>query len=171
MHVQEAEMHGSLHSAASGFEASAFCGWIYVKMVSGYWFWSRVRVNPMLTGSSSSGSYGVRLFPVCFLLPFMFQVFLSSLILPPVLSHLFLIVSSSSCSLSFSSVTFASSISRCFAWFLSWLWAGLDTGESCIPTVPTIKLLKHFPIGFPVFWILSVVWTLISGRCTVLMGE
>lgn len=56
MQVKEAEMHRRLHSAAPGLKTSLCRGWIYVQMVSGYWFWS------VMTGFSSTGSYEVGVF-------------------------------------------------------------------------------------------------------------
>lgn len=166
MHVKVADMHGRLHWAASGFKGGVCCSWIRVKMVSGYWFWSRVRTNPMLTGSSGSGSYGSMIVSSEFSAPwwgFLFQVFLSCQIslmsstcpFPPVPGCLHLLLLWAL--IQFHYLCQTSSISGCFAWFLGWLWAGLDSGESCEPTAPWIKLLKHSPTGFPAFWILSVV--------------
>lgn len=161
-----AELHAQMNSSLKCMWKRQRCTEDYVQLLQGL---KRARAEAeYMWRWCQDGSYGVSVIVSSVFsapwLGFLFQVFLSSLItlmsstcpFSPVPRYLLLLIH-------FLYLCQTSSISGCFAWFLGWLWAGLDTSESCVPTVSRIKLLKHSPTGFPAFWILSIVnpdkWT------------
>lgn len=176
-----AELHPQMNSSLKCTWKWQICLEDYIELLQGLkeacaaaeyvWRWCQgtgfgLGSMSMLTGSSGSGSYGSMIVSSEFSAPwwgFLFQVFLSCQIslmsstcpFPPVPGCLHLLLLWAL--IQFHYLCQTSSISGCFAWFLGWLWAGLDSGESCEPTAPWIKLLKHSPTGFPAFWILSIV--------------